>query len=392
MKKTMPALKIFADWKPKKKITSKRFIKDKRAQEGHLVWHNPRVEIVEMPIPKIGPTELLIKVRVCGICGSDVLMAWPDDDGYTRYPYIMSSGATIGHEFSGEVVALGRQIKNAFKLGDPVTSQCVIYCGKCKMCKAGKFDDCLLNEELGFSIDGAMAEYVKVDARYAYSLAPIATKFDDQDDLFKACALIEPLAGAYKAIHKVGGGLGKGQNIVVFGGGPIGLSAIAISSAKETTSILVERFPERQKLGLKMGADYVISPDNPELVDAILELTSGLGAKIYFEAAGAAPKVWPIVDELLRKGEPGGTFILFGHGPGKMEVSHETLIGTYAKITGSHGHSGVWDDVIGLITPDSNQGINPARMITKEISLTEAPKWLQILRTNKEEGKVIITF
>jgi len=175
----MKALRIFADWKPKENVLLKRCIKNKRAQEGCNIWHNPQIEIVEMPIPQISSNEILIKVKACGICGSDVLMAWPDENGYTIYPYIMANDVTIGHEFAGEVVEIGKSVlkyqkfldkKDTFKIGGLATAQCVIYCGQCRMCKARRFDDCLLNEELGFSVDGAMAEYVKVNAKYAYSL------------------------------------------------------------------------------------------------------------------------------------------------------------------------------------------------------------------------------
>lgn len=396
---TMKALKVFADWKPKKNTSLRRCIKNRRAQEGCNIWHNPQVEIVEMPIPKIGPTEILIKVKACGICGSDVLMAWPDNDGYTRYPYIMGNGVTIGHEFSGRVVEIGEGIskhqkhldkKGAFKIDDLVTAQCVIYCGQCRMCKARRFDDCLLNEELGFSIDGAMAEYVKVDARYAYSLETLS--YPASKNLHSASALIEPLAGVHKAIYEIGGGLKPGDNIVIFGGGPIGLSAVAVSRTLRATIILIEPSFSRRSLGFKMGATHTLDSNKQNIEDVIMSHTNGRGAQIYFDATGKIPEFWPLVNSLLKRGDPGSCVVCFGHGTGTMNISHETLIGTYAKITGSHGHSGNWEEVIGLVSSDSTNGIDPTKMITKVITPEETPKWLEILRTNKKEGKVIIKF
>ena len=400
----MKAVKLFLDWNPRKdSCLGLRDIEGKRAQSGNQIWKNPWTEVITAPIPEIKPTEALIKVKVCGICGSDILMAWPDEQGYTRYPYIMGNPQTpgeiiIGHEFSGEIVKMGQGIKDfqkktgkeIFKIGTPVVAQCVISCGLCEMCKEGRFDCCLVNEERGFSVDGAMCEYAVADMRELYSLKNLKSKFASDKEMFLAAALIEPLAGVYKALINVAGGLLPGENAVVIGGGPMGLSAVALSKAMGASKvILIEISKERLLLGKKMGATHLVDPNESDVYEAVLQLTNGSGAKIYFEAAGIAPRIWPEIDKLFQAGEPEAKFVLFGHGPGEMKVSHETLIGTYSSLIGSHGHSGVWRNIIRLI---EGGVVEPHKMITQEIALEETPKWLEILRTNKEQGKVVITF
>ncbi len=398
MKETMKAARLFLDWQPRKgSQLGPREVKGKLAQEGNKFWRNPRVEIVQESLPKIGPTEALIKVKACGICGSDVLMASFDEEGYTRYGYIMGNGVIIGHEFSGEIVEIGNEIrdfqrragKEVFRAGTPVTAQCVVNCGRCEKCQEGKFDECWLTEERGFSLDGAMAEYAVADLRHIYSLEDLTEKYSGEE-LFLAGALIEPLAGVYKALVSIAGSLNPGDNAVVIGGGPIGLAGVALLKAiGASTVILFEPSSQRREIAKALGADYAFDPGEVNLKEVVLERTRGVGAKIYFEAAGVAARISSDIDFLFKAGEAGSKLVLMGHGEEKATVSTETLISGYNVVVGSHGHSGVWRNVIRMVAAGL---IDPRKTITRKITLEEAPEWLATLRTNKEEGKVIIVF
>jgi threonine dehydrogenase-like Zn-dependent dehydrogenase len=395
--KRMKAIRLFMDWEPREGFKlGPRDIERRRAQEGNKVWRNPRVKIVTDPLPKIKPYEVLIKVRACGICGSDVLMAKKDLEGYTSYGYIMANGVIIGHEFAGDIVEMGKKVKNLqkrlkrkkkFNIGTPVTAQCVIPCGSCQMCKDKKPDLCFLNEERGFSKDGAMAEYVVADIKEVYSIESYRKRYGK--DMYLVGALTEPLAGVYKAIVEVGGGLRPGENGVVIGGGPIGFSAIGVLKALGAGKVILsEPLKHRREKGRLMGADYLIDPLKENLKEKILEYTKGKGARIYFEAAGVAPKVYSDIEKLFQIGRPESKLILFGHGPGKIEINPEVFIGNYNVITGSHGHCGVWDDVIRMVS----QGIiDPRKMITHKISLDQVPDYLKKLQKPTTEGKVVIT-
>ena len=392
----MKAVKIFADWVPKQK-PGPREIEGKRAQQANKFLKNPRVKIVDIPRPKPGPTEVLIKVKACGICGSDVLMAKPDPDGYTSYGYIMATGVTIGHEFAGDIVEMGekaenlqRKLKKKRKLfiGTPVAVQCVIPCGACIMCKDGKLDLCLLNEERGFSVDGALAEYVVADIKEVYSIEDYQKEYGK--DLYLTGALTEPLAGVYKAIVEVAGGLNLGEEGVVIGGGAIGFSAIGVLKALGAGKVILsEPLKSRRERGKIMGADYVINPLRENLKEKILEYTENRGAKIYFEAAGVGPKVYSDIEKLFQIGRSAESkFILFGHGPGKIKIDPEVFIGNYNMIVGSHGHCGVWPEVIRMV---SQKVVDPRKMITHKINLNEVPYYLKKLQKPTTEEKVVIT-
>ncbi len=398
MQETMKAARLFLDWAPREGYQpGPREVKGSRAQEGNKFWRNPQVQIVQEPVPEMGPTDVLIKVKACAICGSDVLMADSDDAGYTRYGYLMSNGVTIGHEFSGEIVAMGEGVaelqrktgKEIFRIGTPVTAQCVVNCGLCEKCKEGEFDECWLTEERGFSIDGAMAEYAVANLRHIYSLDDLRQKYQEEE-LFLAGALIEPLAGVYKALVDIAGGLSPGDSAVVIGGGAIGLSGIALLKAIGASTVILSEFSaQRREIGEALGADYTFDPREENLAEAVLRLTGGTGAKIYFEAAGVAASISSDIDYLFRVGEAGSKLVLMGHGEENATVCTETLIGKYNVIVGSHGHSGVWRNVIKMVAAGL---IDPKKMITRKITLDEAPEWLTTLRTNKDEAKVMIIF
>ncbi len=400
MKKTMKAAILMADWQPRKGI--KPNLRDdsqnKRTQTGCNFLKNPRVVIVEKPIPKIGPYEVLVKVKACGICGSDVLMAWPDKNGYTNYPYIMRSGVIIGHEFSGIVVEVGDEVikiqekigKKKFEPGTPIAAQCVINCGICENCKEGKFDQCLNNEEVGFSVDGAMAEYVKLDIRHIYSLSSLKKTYSEKN-LYLAASLIEPLANAYNDIIERGGGIRAGENAVVIGGGPNGLAGVAILKVIGAAKIILfELSPERQLIGKKMGADYALNPIRDGFAEPITKIVDDYGVGIYFEAAGALPVLYPEIEKLMKLYQD-SKLVLMGHASNKEKIRFdpEVYIGGYHKITGVHGHTKVWNKVINLV---GSGKINPLPMVTKTIDLDQLPEYLEILRKDKRECKVIVTF
>ncbi len=392
----MKSVVLSANWKPKEGFKpGSREIIGKRSQQGNLVWHTPKAKVINKPVPKLGSMEVLIKINAAGICGSDILMSWPDDNGYSRYPYIMADGVTIGHEVSGVITKMGEGVKKhqeksgskALAIGTPVAVQCVAYCGYCNMCKQGLFDSCLLNEEIGFSMDGGMATYMKADIRYVHSIQQLEEKH--KKNLFLAGALLEPLSGVYKAIVEVGGGIKSGETAVVIGGGPIGLSAAALfNSLQASNVILFDLFKERRDIAKAMGATHAYDPLKVDFKEKILDLTGGEGAAMYFEAAGIASKIYPKIEDLLQTGTPESKFVVMGHGPDKMQVSHEVLISGYHRLTGSHGHCGVWPRVISLV---ASKTIDPTKMIGKKIKLDDVPKWLDILRTDKSISKVMVT-
>ncbi|MEM2674438.1 MAG: alcohol dehydrogenase catalytic domain-containing protein, partial [Candidatus Hadarchaeales archaeon] len=226
----MRAVALFAEWAPRKGFKlGPKDIEGKLTWLGSQVWKNPEVKVVEKPVPEVGPTEVLLRVRACGICGSDVHMAQTDAEGYILYPGLTAFPCVLGHEISGEVEragprAINRRTNKPFEPGEPVTTEEMLWCGTCKPCADGFPNHCERLEELGFTVDGGYAEYVKVDAKYLWSLKPLEGVYSG-DRLFLAGSLVEPTSVAYTALIVRGGGIRPGESVVIVGGGPIGLAA-----------------------------------------------------------------------------------------------------------------------------------------------------------------------
>ena len=168
----MRALRLEADWEPRPESVAtldEADVTARVARRGNQVWRNPRIAVAAMPDPSPGPDEVVIRVRACGICGSDFHFVESDADGYMLYPGMVRTPVVTGHEFAGVVEAVGPDVRD-FAAGDLVCAEEIAWCGDCLACRAGRPNNCTRIEELGFSFDGAQAEYVVTRARYCWSL------------------------------------------------------------------------------------------------------------------------------------------------------------------------------------------------------------------------------
>lgn len=390
----MKTVALSADWSPRADFApGKKDVEGVRTYSASKAWRNPRLEIASKPLPIVGEEEVLIKVKACGICGSDVHMAQPDDEGYTLYPGLAAFPLVLGHEFSGQVVEAGKRAINkrtgeAFAAGEAVTAEEMIWCGTCRPCADGYPNHCERLEELGFTIDGAMAEYVKVPARQVWSLEGLRDRYREEE-LYLIGSLTEPFSVSYNALFVRGGGLMPGENAVVFGGGPIGLAGVVLlRRAGAAKIILCEPSPARAELGRKLGADYVLNPLE-EGAESILELTGGEGAKLYYEAAGAPDKTLPQITKCIWEGRAlNSVVVLVGRADVDVPISGEVFQVRRASFVGSQGHSGhsIFPNVLKVLATSSGLG----QLITTRISIEQAPDYLRALRTDKEQCKVTI--
>ncbi|MBW1996233.1 MAG: alcohol dehydrogenase catalytic domain-containing protein, partial [Deltaproteobacteria bacterium] len=218
----MKTVTLFADWDPKPDFKlGRKDIEGKLTYLGSKVWRNPYFKIVEKDVPVPGPTEVLIEVKACGICGSDVHMLQTDEDGYIFYPGLTAFPCTLGHEFSGTVVEAGDQAMNKrtgekYKQGEAVCSEEMMWCSQCRPCTDGFPNHCERLQEIGFSIDGAYAKYIKVDARYLWSLEDLRDIYGEEK-MYLLGSLVEPTSVAYNAVIERGGGIRAGDNVVIMG-------------------------------------------------------------------------------------------------------------------------------------------------------------------------------
>ncbi len=393
MKGKMKGVTLVADWDPKPgfKLGAKD-VDGRQTYLGSLVYRNPRLEIREYDIPTPGPSEVLLQVKACGICGSDVHMAQASEDGYIYYPGLTGFPCILGHEFSGVVVEAGKDARDKrtnkpFKGGERVTTEEMLWCGHCKPCADGYPNHCENLDEIGFNVNGAFANYVAVPARTLWSLEPLADAYEG-DDIFLAGSLIEPTSVAYNAVIERGGGIRPGDRVVILGGGPIGIAACAVLKKAGASKVIIsEPQPDRAALALKMGADYAINPLEENFADRVLELTDGMGADLFMEATGLPQIVYPDIERVIWEGRTlNSTVVVTARAEAKMPVTGEVLQVRRARIVGAQGHSGhgTFPRVIECMA----SGMDMTRMSTKKIDLEEVPANIILLQTNRKECKI----
>lgn len=389
----MRGVTLTADWCPRPGFTlGPKDIDHRQTYLGSKVWRNPRLSIEEHDIPEPGPEEVLIEVKACGICGSDVHMAEPDSEGYILYPGLTGFPAILGHEFSGVVAkagerAISKRTNKPFEPGEPVTAEEMLWCGQCRPCADGYPNHCEQLDELGFNVHGAYARYVVVPSRVVWSLKPLQRSYS-ADRVFLAGSLVEPTSVAYNAVIERGGGIRPGDNVVICGGGPIGVAACAVLKRMGAARVILsEPVEERAELGRKLGADFVINPVEEDFVSRVLELTDGMGASLYLEATGLPTRVFPGIEQCIWEGRTvNSTVVIVARADAKMPVTGEVFQVRRARIVGAQGHSGhgTFPRVIECMAT----GMDMTPMITKTISLDEVPDAIVELRTNRTDCKI----
>ncbi|MGZ3706640.1 MAG: alcohol dehydrogenase catalytic domain-containing protein, partial [Bdellovibrionota bacterium] len=200
-----------------------------RSADASVAWDSPQVRLEEISAPVPRADELLIRVRYCGLCGSDYHLA------SGAYPGLASLPVTIGHEFSGVVAGHGAGtspgVVAAFPVGTPVTAEEMQWCGSCGACRAGHVNHCENLEELGFTVDGAHSEFVRVPAKYCWSLAGLCDRVGEENS-FRLGAMVEPYSVSFRALFQGAhaGAWIPGQRVLVLGAGPIGLAACDLAA------------------------------------------------------------------------------------------------------------------------------------------------------------------
>ena len=236
-----------------------------------------RLSYVDVPVPELGPGDVLVEVRACGICGSDV----HGIDGSTgrRVPPLV-----MGHEASGVVARAGA---GEWREGDRVTFDSTLYCGECACCLEGRSNLCERRRVLGCAFgghrkDGAFAEYVAVPARVLTRLPDGVT--------FEQAALVEPLAVALHGVARAS--VGVADSVAVVGTGVIGLLVVqALRSAGAGRVIGIDLDPGRLELARMLGADDVFRADVDDIAAAVRGCTHGRGVDVAIEVVGTTPAI-----------------------------------------------------------------------------------------------------
>ena len=393
MGKTMKAVRLYADWDPRPDFKlGVKDIEKKQTYLGSRVWRNPRLKIEDVPVPKPGPGEVLVEVKACGICGSDVHMAQADQEGYIWYPGLTGFPCTLGHEMAGVVVeggpgALDKQTNKPFKGGEWICPEEMLWCGSCKPCADGWPNHCERLDEIGFNVEGAFTRYIVLPARVLWSLDPLRESYGDEE-VFKLGSMVEPTSVAYNAVIERGGGIRPGDSVVILGGGPVGLAACAVLKRQGAARVILSE-PEQSRTGIarRLGADFVINPQQESLADRVLEITRGMGAAIYLEATGLPTAVYPEIERCIWEGRTlNSTVVVVARADAKIPVTGEVLQVRRARIVGSQGHSG--HGTFPRVISSMAAGMNMLPMITKTIALEEVPENIKRLSTDRQEAKI----
>lgn len=384
----MNATRLIADWDPRDgALFSEAQTQDRLAPMACGAWRNPRLEKVEVPEPTEGPHSVTIQVRACGVCGSDTHCVETDDQGYVIFSGPASFPCILGHEFSGEVVSIGSEVRD-IAVGDLVTAEGMLYCGTCEACRKGWFNQCVRLDMVGFSSPGAFAERISSHEKHCFRIDGIAERLSDAQAACELAALIEPIGCAYNGMFVAAGGLPPGSHVAVFGCGPIGLGAIALArTAGAATITAFDPMPGRRAVAQELGADAVFDAQAPGQAAALIrQTTKGWGADMVIEAAGAAVHTMPEIERALA---PTGTVVYLGRTGERAPVMLDVLVSGASRIVGARGHAGggVFPHIIRLL---EHGRLNVAAMIDHRMPLSEAAEALERSKS-RADSKIMLT-
>ena len=254
----------------------------------------------ERPMPKIGDNDLLVKVHAAAICGTDIhIYQWNEyASSRIKLPLL------FGHEFSAEVVEVGRNVAN-FKKGDRVAAETHVPCEHCFQCTTGLQHICKDMKIVGVHMDGAFAEYAVLPAVCAWKLDPAIS--------YEIGATMEPFGIGVHAMSKT---KPAGKKVIVFGCGPIGIYAQMVAKFSGAEYVIgVDISKERLDLAKKMGTDIVLNAKTVNVVDEVNKITKGLGTDIVVELTGNKG----VVNEATKTLRRGGDVVLVGLYSGSVE-------------------------------------------------------------------------
>jgi L-iditol 2-dehydrogenase len=320
------------------------------------------LEMVQMPEPEIGPEDILVRVRACGICGSDVHGL----DGSTgrRIPPIV-----MGHEAAGEVAATGSAVTD-LKQGDRVTFDSTIYCGRCFYCERGQVNLCENREVMGVSPGpyrrhGAFAEFVAVPRRIVYRLP---------DNLsYEQAALIEAVSVGAHAVNLSGPPADPADLAVVVGSGMIGLLTVqALRAAGFARVVAVDVDDARLAMAKKLGASEVFNSKTGDAAASVRQLTEGRGAALAIECVGATDPIRSAI-ACVRKG---GAVTLVGNFAPSVDLPLQEVVTRQLRLQGSCASSGEYPAAIDLMASGAIQ-VDP--LISAVAPLAQGASWFERL-------------
>lgn len=317
---------------------------------------NIEISDMQMPEPKEG--EALLRVKSAGICGSDI-GAFRGTNGLVSYPRI------IGHEIAGEVISIPENNKNGIKPGDRVIVDPYLYCGHCYPCSIGRTNCCVDLKVLGVHVDGGMAEY------FCHPADMLLKVPDDMP--WDIIPLAEPLTIALHGIHRLN--LKAGEHIAINGAGPIGLLAAMVALHYGAEPIMIDLVKERLDFAKSLGVQYTINLREEDLVEKVSEYTNGRMAECVMEASGANSAIRATLDIVSHAGR----IALTGWPKQETPIPTDMITRKEVDVRGARTSAGEFPEAIELIY---HQKVDARRILTKVISIDEAPETIRDIEKN----------
>ena len=335
-----------------------------RPEEGGL-------ELREIPVPEPGPGQALVKMKTVAICGTDLHIYNWDAWSASR----VKLPCTLGHEFAGEVTAVGPDTRH-IEVGDYVTGEGHVVCGFCRQCRTGEGHVCENWKGLGYDMDGCFAEHLAFPEANLWKNDPGLSP--DQ----AACQ--DPLGNA---IHTVFSADCVGNTVAVYGMGPVGLMAISVLRAIGAAKVIAVDRRNRYRLDIarRVGAHHVIDSADEDPIQAIHEVTRGAGADVVIEIAGAESAVQSAVKSVRL----GGQVVLMGipNAPVSIDLARDVVFRA-VTLTGVTGRRiwGTWYRMAGLFQ-SGNLDISP--IITHHLPFDQYEQGFELMRSG-QCGKVVL--
>ncbi len=337
-----------------------------------LVFEDTRkLALTERPEPTPGTGEVKLKIKACGICGSDVA-------GYLGLSGRRTPPLVMGHEFAGEIVEVGAGV-SGFAVGDRVAVQPKPFCGRCGFCSEDLTNECTEGIPLMgcLTTDGAFQEYLNVPSYLLYRIP--------QSMSYESAAMIEPFAVAYSGVLKAGPLDGK--DVLIIGAGTIGMMALSIASKLNPRSTIVVDLSEKRLLAAKAaGATHTVNAKTGAISDAVQQLIGKL-ADAALEAVGVGETVRQAIGAVSTE----GVCVLIGLNQRSAELDLHELVTRELTVRGSYLYSHkAFGEAMDFII---KHNIELGRMVKKSITLDEAPAMFEELAGGADKYlKVLVVF
>ncbi|MBI5000728.1 MAG: L-threonine 3-dehydrogenase [Euryarchaeota archaeon] len=330
-------------------------------------------ELREVPVPEAGPNDVLIKVKVASICGTDVHIYEWDSWAQNR----IKAPLVYGHEFAGEVVKVGSNVQHV-KAGEFVSGECHIACGHCFNCRNNMQHVCLNTKIFGVDRAGAFAEYISIPENNVWHNDPSLPP--------ELCSIQDPLGNA---VHTVFATDFATRDVAVLGIGPIGAMAVSVLKNCGASQVFAigRKNQYRIDLAKAVGADFALSSNTDDVKGIIMKATNGKGADCIIETAGSVEAVDLGLDVM----RSGGTFAMLGvfSKPMTLDLSKKVVF-KYATIKGINGRLmyDTWYRMAGLFRiPRFREDMK--KIITHRFRFDEFEKAMATMRSG-QSGKVVM--